>query len=478
MILPDLAICAIDADPLCGLTTKTIDPNITCLAEDISLMVKNIIRGQPLPAGLPNPGDVQVLTLSPPCQGFSKANHRRAGHDPRNMLVAVSLAMVELYMPCYAVLENVLGMLEPGMKMGNESQGAVKLIIATLIELGYSVKMSIVEATSFGSPSIRRRVLFLASRNRPLPHLPPPTHISSRPTAPTITLSPRAGVSLQYKSSGSHAETVSMSPLRPARSVRDATSDLPHWDWRDPHSLYGEFSRMDDLKRHRRQDQGITTYQTTLAGDETSTWRRGAVGPSAASYSRSPQNSFQDLMRHGSSPGNPILQHQTYRPSALTAERATNIPFHPGASCRDLGSPLVNKPLLANDNRKEDWRLAANRDVERHRELRSQEMERMDDGVPCDTLLTAICLDGKMGASMHPHDARVVSVREMARLQGFPDCVVFGGPQYGSEEGMNAQKAYKQIGNALPPLVVRAVGRAIAASHVEWGSSKDKAKAR
>lgn len=56
------------------------------------------------------------------------------------------------------------------------------------------------------------------------------------------------------------------------------------------------------------------------------------------------------------------------------------------------------------------------------------------------------------GANIHPWEDRTLSSREAARLQSFPDCFVF--------EGSDAA-VRTQIGNAVPPLLGYAVGRAI-----------------
>jgi len=57
------------------------------------------------------------------------------------------------------------------------------------------------------------------------------------------------------------------------------------------------------------------------------------------------------------------------------------------------------------------------------------------------------------GANIHPWENRTLSAREAARLQSFPDSFVF--------EGREAE-VRKQIGNAVPPLLGYAIGKAIA----------------
>lgn len=55
-------------------------------------------------------------------------------------------------------------------------------------------------------------------------------------------------------------------------------------------------------------------------------------------------------------------------------------------------------------------------------------------------------------SNLHPEQQRMISIREGARLQSFKDCFVF----YGSKTSQ-----YKQIGNAVPTLLARAVAENI-----------------
>jgi DNA (cytosine-5)-methyltransferase 1 len=76
---------------------------------------------------------------------------------------------------------------------------------------------------------------------------------------------------------------------------------------------------------------------------------------------------------------------------------------------------------------------------------------RLSRGGLASTLLTKC--DPHWGAYIHPTQDRTISVREAARLQGFPDIFRFAGDYLG--------KHYEQVGNAVPVPVARAIGLAV-----------------
>lgn len=61
------------------------------------------------------------------------------------------------------------------------------------------------------------------------------------------------------------------------------------------------------------------------------------------------------------------------------------------------------------------------------------------------------------GVNLHPKLPRVLTPREMARLQSFPDDFIFEGTK---------SKQLVQIGNAVPPLLGKAIGLAVRKSHL------------
>ena len=105
-------------------------------------------------------GEIDIIIAGPPCQGFSMSGKRNI-NDKRNTLFEEIIRAVKLTNPKIVVIENVVGILS--MK-NSEGKFVKNLIHKNLEELGYEVKHKVLNASDYGVPQSRKRVIFLASR--------------------------------------------------------------------------------------------------------------------------------------------------------------------------------------------------------------------------------------------------------------------------------------------------------------------------
>jgi DNA (cytosine-5)-methyltransferase 1 len=90
-------------------------------------------------------------------------------------------------------------------------------------------------------------------------------------------------------------------------------------------------------------------------------------------------------------------------------------------------------------------------DVKRYRDdIFDDKYKRLDEHGLSRTITAHIAKDGYW--YIHPQQHRTITVREAARLQTFPDHFRFAGPP---------SAAFRQIGNAVPPLLGERLGRAV-----------------
>jgi len=172
------------------------------------------------------------------------------------------------------------------------------------------------------------------------------------------------------------------------------------------------------LKPHTTVDEAISDLPALIAGKA-----NGAIP-----YRKKPSNEFQKLLR---AEEQMVENHHCHRIAPINKERLKHIPQ--GGSWRDIPFKLLPEGLKR--ARKSDH---------------TKRYGRLDPKGICSTVLTKC--DPHWGSFFHPFEDRVLSVREAARIQSFPDRFIFTG---------SVGDQYAQVGNAVPPLMARAVGATI-----------------
>ncbi len=130
-----------------------------------------------------------------------------------------------------------------------------------------------------------------------------------------------------------------------------------------------------------------------------------------------PQNDYQIEMRRSSSS---VFNHEQSRHTKETIEAISHVPE--GGGMKDIPE-----------------------DIRKGRSYSSL-LRRMDSSKPSQTI------DTGHRTYFHYKENRVISVREAARLQSFPDHYVFMSSK---------QNQYKQVGNAVPPILAREIAKAL-----------------
>lgn len=104
------------------------------------------------------PGELDVLDGSPPCQGFSSSG-RRAFADGRNQLFVEYVRLLRAFRPRAFVMENVRGM------VGGKMRLIFAQILRELEAAGYRVSARVLVAGHYGVPQWRERLIFIGLRS-------------------------------------------------------------------------------------------------------------------------------------------------------------------------------------------------------------------------------------------------------------------------------------------------------------------------
>ena len=108
--------------------------------------------------------DCDILTAGFPCQPFSNAGNRKGIHDSRGMLYQDCLRIIETKMPKVVFFENVKGLLSTKYIDGRKLIDVIASDLDSMNEVGYNVNYSLLNASDYGVPQNRQRVILVGVR--------------------------------------------------------------------------------------------------------------------------------------------------------------------------------------------------------------------------------------------------------------------------------------------------------------------------
>jgi len=168
-------------------------------------------------------------------------------------------------------------------------------------------------------------------------------------------------------------------------------------------------------------------------------------GSAEMPYSKAPETKYQELMRKGSKV---IYNHECAGISPANLERLTFI--KPGGSWRDIPHDLLPEGMK-----------------KAKRSDHTKRYGRLDPKGLSGTILTKC--DPHWGTFYHYKQDRIISVREAARIQSFPDWFKFTGSK---------TEQYRDVGNAVPPLLARALALHIKKLLSQHNEAQDQSRTR
>ena len=117
-----------------------------------------------------------------PCQPYSRRNRHKKIDDERFTLLDEIMRFLRRFRPELAFFENVPESLNAGTP---HEGGGLHPMLGALDDLGYHTDARVVDASEYGVPQARRRVVVIASLFGPI-HVPDPTHGPDRLPPTTV----------------------------------------------------------------------------------------------------------------------------------------------------------------------------------------------------------------------------------------------------------------------------------------------------
>nr|ALB00263.1 DNA (cytosine-5)-methyltransferase [Tigriopus japonicus] len=411
---------------------KANNPDAVVFTDDCNVLLRKIINGEKFnekKQPLPRKGEVEMLIGGPPCQGYSGMNRFSHGaySSLKNSLVSSYLSYLDYFRPKYFILENVRNF------ASFQKSAVLRLCQSVILQMGYSCTFAVLQCGSYGVPQTRRRLILLASApGYELPEFPEPQHV--------FTNTPLS-VQIDNTVYRSNIRWTDSAPFRTV-TVNDTTSDLPHiqsgqqdliMKYEDePQTPFQRQMRahVEELRDHicKKLVPVVEARMTYIPTEPGADWRclpNIVIKLKDGTFCEKLKYPYEDFKQGRSKLG-------AKRGVCTCLNGAPNKKCDPNA--KQTNNTLIPWCLPHTANRHNHWAGLYGR-------LEAQGY--------FSTTVTNPEPMGKQGRVLHPEQHRVVSVRECARSQGFPDSYIFVG---------NLIEKHRQVGNAVPPPLGRHLG--------------------
>lgn len=432
------------------------------------------------------PRSIDAMFGGPPCQGFSRLGKRDAS-DPRNMLFHEYLRLIKDIRPKYVVMENVTGILDMQMldfpsvaEQTYLGQHLVPYILQNeLTNLGYKVlDMKLLNAANFGVPQQRKRAIFLAYRNDVQP-IKYPTYKTKLVTIYDALgdLYPEYEYSTEYSKQSVRGRTSKKDSQRTIRrnSITNMETSSHDITVVERFSLYQEGeNRKKALDRIKKEGIDLLSkapdlfYETLFQINSKS--NSIIIQDILKKYSLLKKIDFSDKWLNYTNKQLALISRvdQSQRSKAdfkkniLALSRRLHLDYQTTLDFWDTINGMLNKEISKKELQKR--LLAGDIDASLANALFTKKgiRTRLDSTNISPTVVTL------PDDYIHPYFNRILTVREMARLQSFDDSFEFLGKRTtgGNKRALETPQ-YTQVGNAVPPLLAKAIASEVARALIE-----------
>ena len=365
-------------------------------------------------------GDEGCIVIGgPPCQAYSlagRAKLRSLGddrintNDARGYLYQDFLRFVYDLDAKAVVMENV----PESVSFGD--MNIPEIVCRSLEDHGYEAFWTILNAADYGVPQLRERVIVFGIKK----------DLSKKIDLPIPTHKCKSDYQTQYQkrfesfAQNSYFRTPNSSEHAEKEwvTVREALSDLPVL-----------FPTADSKYRAVKLNEDLD-YSSDAQNDFQKTMRNWYGFESLSSSANSFRNNRRDFgIFEKMKPGDNYIEASKIADD-LFAKEAKMFGYEPGSEeYEKLQKKMV--PVYDRDKFENKWK-------------------RLELDKPAHTLVAHLSKDTY--SHIHPTEPRGISVREAARIQSFPDDFFFD---------CSMGDAYKQIGNAVPPLLAYATAKSV-----------------